>query len=342
MISKTDINYRMPVLRLLHGAQRQGVSLDRVLAAAGIEKDIASQSAREVDSIQFVALLMHIQSALGDEFYGLATRKLKKGSIAMMTDIALHSKNLEGALQGIHRFIELVTDDFEVNLSQNDREARLELVQRNQYTDPGFFLSDYLLFYLHRLCSWLIGYLIPVSAIHFKGPAGDGSDHFIDLLSPPWIPDNEKSSMTFNIKYLSMPVVRNSIEWLQHVDNIRGGMFSWPKNNSWVTNKAKSVIIQSLESKQYSPTLDEVAQSLAMSSQTLRRRLQEENNSFQLLTDRLRCDLAIEALYIQQLSIEKVSELLGFSEARSFSRAFKKWTGIPPTEYLRRAGDSNS
>jgi AraC-like DNA-binding protein len=342
VVSKTDINYRMPALRLLHGAQREGLNLGKVLTAASIEQDSASTLEQEVDNIQFIALLRCIQSLLGDEFYGLSTRKLKKGSIAMMTEIALHSKNLEGSLLGIHRFIGLITDDFEVNLSHSGGEARVELVQHNQYTDPDFFLSDYLLFYFHRLCSWLIGYLIPVSTIQFKGPEGNGSDRFIDLISSSWSPNNKNNAMTFNAKYLSMPVVRNSIEWLQHVDNVRGGLFSWPKNNDWVSNKVKNVIMQSLESKQYNPTLDEVAQSLAMSSQTLRRRLQEENTSFQVLTDRLRCDLAIEALYIQQLSIEKVSELLGFSEARSFSRAFKKWTGIPPTEYLRRAAAAKS
>ncbi len=334
-----DINYRTPVLRLLQSARDMELNTTHLLQRAGIHTEIATRPNLQVRNRHFINLLLLMSSELQDEFYGMASRRLKKGSLAMMTDIALHSKNLEGALEGIHRFIEIVTDDFEVNLTQHNAIAQVELVQRNQQTDPEFFLSDYWLFYLHRLSSWLIGYLIPITSIAFMGPPSEREKEarFIDLLATDWRGGSDRNLLTFSSKYLAMPVVRSKVEWLQHVENVRGGMFSWPNSDKSATNKVKRVIFEQLNVKHSTPSLQTVAQNLAMSPQTLRRRLREEGSSFQRLLDQLRCDLAIEALYLQHLSVEKASQMLGFSEVRSFSRAFKKWTGMPPTEYLHRA-----
>ena len=48
-----------------------------------------------------------------------------------------------------------------------------------------------------------------------------------------------------------------------------------------------------------------------------------------------RCDIAIEKLSVQNMSVNDVAVMLGFSEPRSFSRAFKQWSGLPPSAYRR-------
>jgi AraC-like DNA-binding protein len=45
--------------------------------------------------------------------------------------------------------------------------------------------------------------------------------------------------------------------------------------------------------------------------------------------------LAINKLVSEKLSVEEVSELVGFAEPRSFTRAFKKWTGLTPRSYCK-------
>lgn len=81
---------------------------------------------------------------------------------------------------------------------------------------------------------------------------------------------------------------------------------------------------------------DTFAESLNMTPSALRRRLKNEGQSFQMVKDRLRCDLAIECLCHTAQSIEEISGELGFSEASAFHRAFKKWTGASPGEYRQR------
>ena len=49
----------------------------------------------------------------------------------------------------------------------------------------------------------------------------------------------------------------------------------------------------------------------------------------------MRRELAIKKLVIEKLSVEEVSEIVGFAEPRSFTRAFKHWTGLTPRNYCK-------
>jgi AraC-like DNA-binding protein len=80
-----------------------------------------------------------------------------------------------------------------------------------------------------------------------------------------------------------------------------------------------------------------VADRLGLSIRSLRRRLTEEKTSLSELQDELRFQLAIGLLRDTELSLEDISIALGFSEAASLRRAFRRWTGFSPSDYRERA-----
>ena len=61
----------------------------------------------------------------------------------------------------------------------------------------------------------------------------------------------------------------------------------------------------------------------------------DEGQSYQLIKDDLRRDLAISQLSHSDKSVLDIALDLGFAEASAFHRAFKKWTGARPGEYRR-------
>jgi AraC-like DNA-binding protein len=80
----------------------------------------------------------------------------------------------------------------------------------------------------------------------------------------------------------------------------------------------------------------EVAARLAISERTLHRKLAQRNLSFGKLMDQVREKRARELLKSSAPPIDQISEFLGFADTPSFSRAFKRWTGVPPLQFRKR------
>lgn len=78
-----------------------------------------------------------------------------------------------------------------------------------------------------------------------------------------------------------------------------------------------------------------IAHRLGVSRPTLFRRLRAEGVTFGELLKTVRLSLANQHLRQEELSIGATSQLLGFSDQASFSRAFKRWTGRSPRQYAR-------
>jgi AraC-like DNA-binding protein len=71
-----------------------------------------------------------------------------------------------------------------------------------------------------------------------------------------------------------------------------------------------------------------------MSASTLKRRLSKEGASYQALTSVLKRELA-ESFLKEKTPIADIAMILGFSETSAFTRAFKKWSGITPSQFDR-------
>ncbi|HZZ32601.1 MAG TPA: AraC family transcriptional regulator ligand-binding domain-containing protein [Phenylobacterium sp.] len=80
----------------------------------------------------------------------------------------------------------------------------------------------------------------------------------------------------------------------------------------------------------------EVAARLRVSVATLRRRLQEQDTSFR----ELRCQVLNErarGMLVDGGETGAIAEVLGFSDSRSFARAFHAWNGVSPATWARAA-----
>ncbi|MGH8562115.1 MAG: AraC family transcriptional regulator ligand-binding domain-containing protein [Nevskiales bacterium] len=79
--------------------------------------------------------------------------------------------------------------------------------------------------------------------------------------------------------------------------------------------------------------IEAVAAVLKLHPRTLQRRLREEGTSFAEVHDRARYRAAMASLQQGETKLEDLSEQLGFSDRRSFTRAFKRWSGLSPSAF---------
>jgi AraC-like DNA-binding protein len=84
------------------------------------------------------------------------------------------------------------------------------------------------------------------------------------------------------------------------------------------------------------PSMQAVAEELHIDPRTLRRHLETEGTSFRALITEVRETLALELLSSTGLTVDEVATRLGYSETASFTHAFKRWRGAPPSHFRRR------
>lgn len=80
-----------------------------------------------------------------------------------------------------------------------------------------------------------------------------------------------------------------------------------------------------------------VARALGVSPRTLRRRLAEEGAQYNAIVDRALASLATRLLVDERSTIQEIAHRLGFSDASTFCRAFKRWTGATPKHFLEES-----
>lgn len=96
-----------------------------------------------------------------------------------------------------------------------------------------------------------------------------------------------------------------------------------------------------LSSRQHFPSLEQTASHFHISPRTFRRRLSDEDVSFQKVLDEVRCELAQMYLRNPALSVHHTADLLGFHDVSNFRRAFLRWTqGVSPSEFRKNAAHS--
>jgi AraC-like DNA-binding protein len=85
-------------------------------------------------------------------------------------------------------------------------------------------------------------------------------------------------------------------------------------------------------------THDHVAATVGMHPRTLQRRLRQEGESFEAIKDAVRRDVALRYLQQPNVSLVRVTEILGYSETSVLSRSCHRWFCASPRE-LRAAAN---
>lgn len=86
------------------------------------------------------------------------------------------------------------------------------------------------------------------------------------------------------------------------------------------------------------PDLNHIASLMGMSGRTLQRKLADENLVFSEILEAICKSIAVEYVLHSDYSFTDIALMLGYNDLSSFSRAFKRWTGVGPL-HARETGE---
>lgn len=187
-----------------------------------------------------------------------------------------------------------------------------------------------------QLFGWLIGEPLRIRMIMLVNRNRENAAPFIDLFNAPILANQQCSGIEFDAVHLSRVIVRNAAELKAFLSIFpfysseadRGAV----KISQQVTTYLETAIVEG----RGAPDIVEIARYLNLSEATLRRRLKDEQVSFQALKDACQRRMAEYYLKNSDSGMEDIARQLGFSNAASFRRAFFRWTATTPAK-LRSA-----
>lgn len=321
------------VVKLLQGAARSGVSIPELLGECGISRELLDDPEATIERDVLIKLMLLIMQQTQDEFLGFGQgRKSKPGTFSMMAHAVINCPNLGAAIERGVRFYDL----FELSMQtrvERDGDTGYLIVEADERLDFREVIVEASLFIWLRFMSWLVGKAIDVNSVELDYTDEDNDDEHRYLFGCPITYGGKGNFVSFSADFLDLSLVQNDISLSKFLKDSLAQLFDGNIHNVGLPAQIRAII--SNEYGNSFPDFGEICGKLNMTPQTLRRRLKEANTSYQEIKDAIRKDASVYYLSKPELSIDEIALLMGFSEASSFHRAFKKWTGQTPSGFRR-------
>lgn len=315
---------------LLDLLQEKGFDEATVLADTRIDAEILGRPDGKLSPTQMAHLITNCcylakDPAIGYEI-GLRTRLTSHGFLGYAV---MSCPTLREAIRLGEKFIRLRTVLVAFHVYEDGDQAVLEITENHPVGLIRQFLMESLLVGLARAGMFITGAAWESGEIWFDYPEPPYYASYRDRL-PVMRFARGANQLRFPRDMLDRPLImadpvaaKLAIEQCERELSLLGEADDIPMRIRAVLNQGHG----------HYPDLETVAARLFMSSRTLKRRLQQHGLSFQQLLDDVRRRDAIRLLENPGLTLEQISHRLGYADPANFTRAFRKWTGQPPSRY---------
>jgi AraC-like DNA-binding protein len=322
-----------PLLKYLRHAEHLGMAIEPALAAAGLQAQQLSDNSLRLPGEAPERLLDYFCEHSGDPLFGLnAANFVLPNSWSVLGYITMNCATLGDAMSRIMPFEKLVGD---MGVSRAEaRDEQVHLIWDCRYQRPRMrrhLVENVLGSWLHY-ARWIADTQLSPACVWLEHacPVEVTSTQYEAFFGCPVLFDQPYSALIVPLAYLQLPLRQADAQLLRTLEEHALGLLATLEDAS-LEQQVKNILRGLL--KQGLPRKEQVAEQLNVSLRTLQRQLQQTGTSYQQVLDELRQELAEHYLLNSDLPIQEIAQYLGFTEPRSFHRAFKNRRGMPPGEF---------
>lgn len=272
-----------------------------------------------------------------DPGFGLrAARFVHPSQLGALGYAFLASNDLRTAFERMQRYVKVINDKSSFSVSEKNGLVVAKLLIDQDSKDVRA-RDDGQLAYAVTLCRMNAGPGLNPTFVSFRHPPPEDTQPYLDLFKCPVHFDAEHNSLAISVEEADRPLPTGNPVLAQMNERVVIQRLA-KLNRDDIPNRVRGQIMEQLPSGDVSD--ESVAVALHMTSRTLHRRLKAEGMTFRGLLRELRQELAAQYIEDDSLTLTEITFLLGFSEMSSFSRAFKNWNGVSPSEARLASGDT--
>jgi AraC-like DNA-binding protein len=245
----------------------------------------------------------------------------------------MSSKTLENAADVFLRYQDLPGQLTRISKKQEELEWVLQF-------EPLYPFKDQVLVYaIEEVLSttyfgmvFLVNQEVDLKEICLSYPAPEHARLYEEMFHCPVRFLEAENHMRLDARFFSLPVCTANQNVYEYCTQFCEEMLRGLKKSDQFIDQVRNIILTSLNRFL---KIGEMAKELGISTRSLNRRLQERNTSYKKIMNEVRSDLSIRYLENTNLSIDQISDLIGFAETTAFRKAFKKWTGRSATQHRK-------
>jgi len=324
------------VKSLFEGLVLQGYDPQDILRAQGLSTQILDNPKLRISTLAFAELLEAVSTLLRDEAFGLLATPQKLGSFKLLTRACFSCETVRQSLITWCKGTNLLDNNITAHTKFTFKGGYLAFKCKMREGLNNRFIIETILTTTHRLHCWLANEFILIERIDLTFPEHEYSEEYRMLFYGAPVHFNQKhNAIHFNHKTLELGCHRAKSALENMLEKPHVYLLTQPKHSKTVYIRVRMWMENLFHQGHNNPQLYQAAEYMGLTEQTLRRHLKKDNYTFQKLKDDTRRDMAIFFINKNEESIEEIAFKLGFSEASTFIRAFKKWTGLTPLAYRK-------
>ena len=311
--------------------EEKGFPSERIFRRNGIDPDLLVQGESGASLAQFAALVGDGLRTTGDS--GLGLEYGLRGRIShfgILGYALLSARNLRHAIEFVSRYYEtfhpVISFKFEVAPPQ----ICARVLESAPLGHLEVFAHEAALACTAAVANFLLDEPISPTRLTLCYAEPPHSQRYATVFDCHPEFDAPYTSIRFESRHLNAPFKFANDEMAEICRQQCESRLWMIKERGGLVSKVRAELLQT--PGQF-PKMSAVAADLGMSVRSLRRYLSESGVTYQELLDQVRRDLAMDYLRNSPLSVEQVAQLVGYGEAASFRKAFRKWTGEAPGEF---------
>ncbi len=321
------------ILPLLEYLENEGFDLTTTLDRVGIPRSALEDTRARFPKGRFEALWQIASEATGDPTLALrVSTMVKPNTLGIIGYLASASESRRNAFELVKGLTPLLWEDFECDL-ESDGEVAFIRCGTSSKPHASRFTTEYAVGLTVAMSRVLGAARSDPLEARFSHPAPAYADEYERILRLPVRFDAGEDGVLFPVSMMDSLNPSADAALRQLLERYAADQLARIPTSARFSQRIRACIVSMLPLGGL--TADAVATQFSMSNRTLRRRLQEEATSYHEILDEVRAELARHYLTKEKRGIDEVAFLLGFSDPSAFTKAFRRWTGHTPADFVR-------